>query len=108
MLKENGDTSQDRALIWNYPNVWDVDGPGINLNCSIRKGDWKLIYYYDTGRKELYNIREDIGECNDLACSNARLVRELSLELGMRLRACDAQRPTFKKDGKPCPWPDEI
>ena len=46
----------NRSLIWNFPNVWDGYGPGINLNCAIRRGDWKLIYYYATGRKELFNI----------------------------------------------------
>ena len=28
-------------------------------------------------------------------------------ELGNYLRKVDAQRPTFKATGQPCPWPDE-
>ena len=108
MLKGSGDTSRGRTLIWNYPHVWGNIGPGINMNCSIRQGDWKLIYYYKTGKKELYDIRHDIGEEHDLSAANPRLVRRLSRKLGKQLRAMKALRPSEKIGGKPCPWPDEI
>lgn len=107
LLKGTGDTSRKRTLIWNYPHVWGNRGPGIDNNCAIREGDWKLIYDYKTGRKELYDIRHDIGEHYDLAPSRPDLVRRLSRKLGKRLRAMQAQRPTFKATGQPCPWPDE-
>jgi arylsulfatase A-like enzyme len=106
LLKGSGNPSRKRTLIWNYPHVWGNSGPGIDLNCAIRKGDWKLIYYYKTGRKELYNIRKDISEEHDLAAEHPNLVRRLSRQLGKRLRAMKAQRPTFQATGKPCPWPD--
>lgn len=106
LLKGSGNPSRKRTLIWNYPHVWGNRGPGIDLNCAIRKGDWKLIYYYKTGRKELYNIRKDISEEHDLAVERPDLVRRLSRQLGKRLRAMKAQRPTFQATGEPCPWPD--
>ena len=106
LLKGSGNPSRRRTLIWNYPHVWGNRGPGIDLNCAIRKGDWKLIYYYKTGRKELYNIRKDIGEEHNLAAERPDLVRRLSRQLGKRLRAMKAQRPTVQATGKPCPWPD--
>lgn len=108
LLKGTGDPSEGRALVWNFPNIWGNDGPGINLNCAIRKGDWKLVYYYQTGRKELFNISEDIGEKSDLSGSNPLKVRELSSELGKYLRSVGADRPSFKESGMPCPWPDEL
>ena len=107
LLKGTGDPSKGRALVWNFPNIWGNDGPGINLNCAIRKDDWKLIYYYETGKKELYNIPQDIGETHDVAAQHPDIVRDLSKELGKYLRRVDAQRPSFKATGKPCPWPDE-
>lgn len=100
--------SADRAFIWNFPNLWGNDGPGIGPTCTIRKGDWKLIYYYETGKKELFNIPEDIGEKNDLSGKEPRIIQELSEELGKELRRMDAQRPVFKKSGKAVPWPDEF
>lgn len=108
LLKGTGDPSKGRALVWNFPNIWGNDGPGINLNCAIRKDDWKLIYYYESGRKELYNIPQDIGEEHNVAAEHPDLVRDLSKELGRYLRRVGAQRPSFKANGQPCPWPDEL
>ena len=108
LLRGTGDPSRGRALIWNYPHVWGNRGPGIDLNCAIREGDWKLIYSYKNRQKELYDISHDIGEQHDLSASRPELVRRLSRKLGKRLRAMKAQRPTLKTTGLPCPWPDEL
>lgn len=103
-----GKTAKSRALIWNCPNIWDNSGPGIGATCTIRQGDWKLIYYYENGKKELYDVAHDIGETHDLSTERTDVVKRLSVALGRRLRAMNAQRPTFKSTGAPCPWPDEI
>ena len=108
LLKGTGDPSVGRSLFWNCPNIWGNDGPGIGPTCSVRNGDWKLIYYYETGKKELFNITEDIGEHNDVARQHPDIVKRLSGELGTYLRKVDGQRPSFKATGKPVPWPDEI
>ena len=108
MLKEAGDTFKGRKLFWHYPNLWGNTGPGIGATSVVRNGDWKLVYYYETGKKELFNIRADIGEKDDCASRNPKLVHKLSGELGKYLRSVNAQRPSFKKTGKPCPWPDEV
>lgn len=108
LLKATGDPSKERALIWNCPNIWGNDGPGINLNCAIRKDEWKLVYYYETGKKELFKIPEDISEKNDVADAHPEIVKSLSKQLGNYLRDTGGQRPSFKATGKPCPWPDEI
>ena len=76
--------------------------------CAIRKGDWKLVYYYGTGKKELFNIKQDIGESNNLAQQHPDVVKRLSKDLGKQLRKMDGQRPSFKATGLPCPWPDEV
>ena len=100
--------AKGRALYWNFPNNWGPVGPGIGATCTIREGDWKLIYYYDSGRKELFNIRRDIGERHDLSADEPGRVKALSKKLGDHLRKMSAQRPIFKATGKPAPWPDEI
>lgn len=108
LLLQNGDPSKGRSLYWNYPNNWGVEGPGIGSTCSVRSGDWKLVYYYENGKKELFNIKNDIGEKNDLSATNPSLVKQLSKNLGRFLRKVDAQRPSFKKTGKETPWPDQL
>ncbi len=108
LLKGNGNPSKGRRLYWNFPNLWGNTGPGIGATATVRDGDWKLIYYYETGKKELFNIREDIGEINDCSASQPQLVKKLSKVLGHYLRSVNAQRPSFKTDGRLCPWPDEL
>ena len=33
----------------------------------MRDGDWKLIEFFEDGRRELYNLLDDISETADLA-----------------------------------------
>lgn len=107
LLKGNDKAFRNRSLIWNFPNIWDGTGLGISLNCAIRQGNWKLIYTYDTGQKELYDVVNDLGEEHDRSKDFPDKVKELSHLLGTQLRAMNAQRPSFTATGKPCPWPDE-
>ena len=107
LLTDSGDPSRGRALIWNYPHIWGETGPGIDLNCAIRLDDWKLIYYYKTGRHELYNIKSDISEQHNIAAEHPEIVWRMARRLGKELRQMQAQRPTRQADGQPCSWPDE-
>ena len=98
----------EREIVWNFPNIWGNEGPGINLNCALRRGPWKLIYNYATGEKQLYNIPDDISELHNLAKERPEVTRMMSERLGTLLRERGAQRPTVTTTGRPCPWPDEI
>ncbi|NVJ85244.1 MAG: sulfatase [Algoriphagus sp.] len=108
-LKNGNQTPEtDRSFVWHYPNKWGGTGPGIGSTSTIRKGDWKLIYWYIDQKIELYNLREDIQEQHNLADKNPELAQKLAKELGDYLRSINAQRPNFLETGKPAPWPDEI
>lgn len=106
LRQEEADTG--RLLVWNFPNNWGVAGPGINFCCAARRGDWKLVYHYDTGVRELYNLADDIGETTDLAARHPDVVRRLSADLGGYLRGVGAQRPLDRAMGVACPWPDSF
>ena len=106
LLKGTGDSSKKRSLYWNFPNGWGKPGPGFGASCTIRKGDWKLIYYYGMQKKELFNIAEDISEKQNLVDKYPDMVRKLSKELSIYLRQKKAQRPSFKDTGELVPWPD--
>lgn len=108
----NGEAAGEvRNLVWHFPNVWGEGGlnkqKGYGSTSSIRSGDYKLVYWYADGTKELYNLREDIGETNDIAAENPETVSELSKALGEYLRAVGALRPTLRNGGGICAWPDE-
>jgi arylsulfatase A-like enzyme len=87
-----------RALIWHYPNKWQNEGgPGINYYSAIRKGSWKLVYCMRDGKKELYNLKNDIGETNDLASSNPSMTNMLYDLLAAKLKENNAPMMVLKK-----------
>lgn len=109
LLKNPSYVDTNRTLIWHSPNKWTAkDGPGINYFCAIRKGDWKLVYCMRTGKKELYNLNDDIGENNNLSEMHPDKVKQLSLILSNEIRKQKASMPSFKSTGKVVPMPDEV
>ncbi len=70
----------DRALYWHFPIYLEAYNVNDNENRDalfrtrpgtvIRKGNWKLHYYYEDKAVELYNLADDIGEKNNLAEAN--------------------------------------
>ena len=108
ILNSDQNTSNERALFWHVPNNWGPKGPGIGASSTIRKGDWKLIYYHTDQSFELFNITNDIGEFTNLANQDAAIKNLMAKELSNYLRSVDAQMPIIKESGSQVPWPDEI
>jgi arylsulfatase A-like enzyme len=73
-----GGSIDDRPLIWHYPHYGNQGGEPSSI---IREGDWKLIYYYEDGREELYNLKTDLEETTDVAADNKGLVQLMSEKL---------------------------
>jgi arylsulfatase A len=76
LLKNPNYQLKRQAFYWHYP----LDKPhflGGRSSGAVRKGDWKLIEFFDTGDKELYNLADDISEKNNLAGTNPEKVAEL-------------------------------
>ncbi len=66
-LLKNPDAQLARdALYWHYP-LAKPHFLGGRSSGAIRRGDWKLIEFFETGKLELYNLAEDPGEQRDLA-----------------------------------------
>jgi arylsulfatase A-like enzyme len=86
-----------RELFWHYPHYWN--GGKVSPYSVARAGDWKLIRFYETGREELYNLHDDLGEQRDLAGSQAQKRRELSLRLDSWLKQVGAQMPVMRAAG---------
>jgi arylsulfatase A-like enzyme len=108
ILKDKQSPPNDRPLFWHLPNNWGPRGPGLGPSSTIRKGDWKLIYYHTDQSFELFNITDDIGESTNLEGQDVEVRTELARQLGDYLRSVDAQMPTCKETGKQVPWPDEM
>lgn len=54
----------------------------------------------------LYNIREDIGEQNNLVDREPEKVAKLAARLTAELKRCHAQRPSLKATGEVIVYPD--
>jgi arylsulfatase A-like enzyme len=107
-LRNNNLRDSTRALLWHFPNNWEEGSKkakeynivseieGIGPSSAIRKGDWKLIYFYGLRKTELYNLKDDIGEHHDLSIKFPNKAAELISLLNKKLAAENAQFPTDK------------
>jgi arylsulfatase A-like enzyme len=105
LLRQRGDYPQHRSLVWHFPNHWGPQGPGIGPSSTIRRGDWKLIYYHADRSYELFNLAVDLSEERNLAQQNPDVRRQLAEELARYLQSVQAQMPRVKATGQLVPLP---
>src|SRR5207244_1869834 len=73
LWKEKGEPKRE-ALYWHYPHYSNQGGrPG----AAIRAGNYKLIEFYENGRRELYDLNKDPGETQNLVESKANVAKDL-------------------------------
>lgn len=85
-----------RPLFQHFPgylggddNTWRTAPVGV-----IQDGDWKLMEFFEDGKLELYQLKDDIGEKNNLATSHADKAQELLTKLKAWRQSTDARMPT--------------
>jgi arylsulfatase A-like enzyme len=92
LLRQTGGLNRDE-LFWHYPHYQHYQLGGTTPYGAIRKGDFKLIEYFGDMRVELYNLRDDIGEQNDLAAKMPDKVEALRSRLHAWRKEVGAQMP---------------
>ncbi len=95
----------DRGLAWHMPHFWGVNGPGIEPFSSWRRGNWKLLYFHDGPRVELYDLASDLGETRDVMSVHPELVSELLRELDAWMIATGADLSIVTATGESVPRP---
>ena len=91
-LLEGKKEFKNRALYWHYPNfAFHRDN---RLGSAIREGNHKLLHFYDTDSIELYDLKKDIGEKNDLSDDMPQLAQRLKGKLSSWLKESGALMPT--------------
>jgi arylsulfatase A-like enzyme len=99
LLKQSGPVTRD-AFYWHYPHYSNQLGkPG----GAIRAGDYKLIEFYEDGRRELFNLKSDPREGTNLADKEPDKVRELAGKLDAWRKSVDAQMMIANPDYHPNP-----
>jgi len=68
---------------------------------AMRSGDWKLIEYFEDGKIELFNLRDDISEINDLAAKMPDKVAELHARMKAWRQSIGAKIPEKNPDYDP-------
>jgi arylsulfatase A-like enzyme len=79
-----------RDLFWHYPHYGNQGGEPSSI---IRSGQWKLIRYYEDGHEELYNLKTDPGEQNDVIAQNSARAKKLGKRLTEWLEQTGATFP---------------
>ncbi|MBM3982690.1 MAG: N-acetylgalactosamine 6-sulfate sulfatase (GALNS) [Planctomycetes bacterium] len=95
-----GDKMKTRPIFWHYPHYANQ---GSRPGGAVRLGDYKLIEYYEDGRRELFNVKADISESRNLAAEKPDVVKELAAELDKWRKDVGAKMPTANPDYKPNP-----
>lgn len=103
--------NKNRPFFWHYPNDWGEKANECGTpRSAIIVGDMKLIHLYETATNELYNIKDDISEKNNLIGKGIKydkIAHNLAKILSDKLRAENSPMPISKSNNKRCLFPDE-
>jgi arylsulfatase A-like enzyme len=79
------------ALFWHYPHYANQ---GSRPGGAVREGDWKLIEFYETGRRELFDLKSDFRETHNIAADKPDITKRLADRLAVWRKDVGAQMMT--------------
>lgn len=69
---------ENRKLYWHFPYYHPpISYEGTKPCSALREGDYKLIYFYENGRMELFDLKADPKEENNLAAIHPEKTLEM-------------------------------
>ena len=98
-VRSGGAKAPTRDLFWHFPGYLGA-GPGSWRTTpagAIRSGDWKLLEFFEDGRTELYNLRDDPSQKTNLARMHPDRAAELHGKLVAWRKQVNAPMPTPNK-----------
>jgi hypothetical protein len=96
-LLRNGNASLTREAVYQHFPGYLGAGPGSWRTTpvgTITTGEWKLMEFFEDGRLELYNLKDDVGETKNLAKTMPDKARELHTKMLAWRAAIKAPMPT--------------
>lgn len=78
------------ALYWHYPHFSSMGG---RPSGAIRSGPWKLLEHFESGKIELYNLGDDVGETIDLAHQQPERAERMRKQLDQWRQSIGAAMP---------------
>jgi arylsulfatase A-like enzyme len=85
-------------LVWHYPQY---HGTGFAPGSAIRVGDWKLVESYEYETIELYNLKDDPSELNDLAAARPEIAADLQQQMHAYFAEVGASMPVANPNYDP-------
>ena len=64
---------------------------------AIREGNYKLLEYFENGTVQLFNLKEDLGEQNNLATTEPERTSKLLSKLRAWRKKVDAKMPRLRE-----------
>ena len=102
LLKQSGTIARE-SLFWHYPHYANQ---GSKPGGVIRSGEWKLVEFYEEGRRELFHVAKDVSESNNLAEQQPDRVRDLTEKLAAWRKSVGALMPEPNPNYAPNPQAD--
>jgi arylsulfatase A-like enzyme len=96
LLHGKKETMDREALYFHYPHYHHINSMG--PSGAIRMGKYKLIEVFETGKIELYNLEDDIGEQNDLVEKRPKVKERLLNSLRQWQKESGADLPEINPD----------
>ncbi|WP_197533444.1 sulfatase [Symmachiella dynata] len=101
LLKSGGKAKLDRdALYWHFPGYLQADVKAGTWRTTpagaIRVGDYKLLEFFEDDHVELYNLRNDLSQKQDLAAKMPDKANALRDQLHQWRKSVNAPMPTRK------------
>ena len=91
-----GNAFERGAIFWHFPHY---SNHGMQSPAgAIREGDYKLLEYFENGTVQLFNLKKDLGEQNNLAATQPKRAAKLLAKLRAWRTQVDAKMPRPKKD----------
>jgi len=94
LLTAGGEVDRKSIRVY-YPHY---HGSKSKPSYMVREGDWKFIYFYESGESELYNLSADIGEQKNLISKHPKMALRLQKEMQTWLDSVGAVQPKNKSD----------
>jgi arylsulfatase A-like enzyme len=88
----------NRAIYWHFPHHRKE---GLSMGAAIREGDWKLIKEFESEELYLYNLKEDLGEENNLSEEYPEKTNYLLTKLERWQQKVDAEMPQSNEEYVP-------
>ncbi len=113
LLRDAAARLPERPRVWHFPYYhpetgFDAAPARIGIDdfvtsrtrphSAVRLGNWKLVHFHENDRDELYNLRADPSEQEDLAQAEPVRRRELRALLDEQLKGASARLPEPNPD----------